>query len=126
MSSDERIGYCVECPLSTRLKEKEARYAALKELEGYAIRATDGTIGHVRDFYFDDEPWVIRYFIIDTGAWLWSRKALLSPIAIGHPNWSERALFVSVTKAQAKDRPDIDAELPVSSQHEIRRLRYYG
>ena len=99
---------------------------SMKELEGYAIRATDGTIGHVRDFYFDDESWVIRYFIVDTGAWLWSRKVLISPIAIGHPNWSERALFVSLTKAQVKDSPDIDTELPVSRQHEIRHLRYYG
>ena len=51
---------------------------------------------------------------------------LISPIAIGHPNWSERARFVSLTKAQVEDSPDIDTELPVSRQHEIRHLRYYG
>ena len=78
---------------------------SMKELEGYAIRATDCTIGHVRDFYFDDESWVIRYFIVDTGAWLRSRKVLISPIAIGHPNWSERALFVSLTKEQVRNSP---------------------
>ena len=31
------------------------------DLRGYAIRATDGVIGKVDDFYFDDEHWGIRY-----------------------------------------------------------------
>jgi hypothetical protein len=33
---------------------------SISDLENYAIRAVDGTIGHVKDFYFDDETWVIR------------------------------------------------------------------
>ena len=53
-------------------------------------RATDGAIGHVKDFYFDDEAWVIRYLVVDTGSWLSSRKVLISPIAIGHPNWTDK------------------------------------
>jgi hypothetical protein len=99
---------------------------SMKGLKGYAIRAIDGMIGHVQDFYFDDESWVIRYFVVDTGSWLSGRKVLISPIAIGHPNWSDRALSVSLTKAQVEDSPDIDTELPVSRQHEIRHLRHYG
>lgn len=55
---------------STLSKEKDTCYAACKDLEDYAIRATDGTIGHVTDFYFDDEAWVIRYLVVDTGTWL--------------------------------------------------------
>lgn len=43
---------------------------SMKGLEDYAIRATDGTISHVKDFYFDDEAWVIRYLVVDTGTWL--------------------------------------------------------
>ena len=98
---------------------------SMNDLEGYAIRATDGTIGHVKDFYFDDEAWVIRYLVVDTGNWLSSRKVLISPIAIGHPNWAEKVLPVSITKEQVKNSPDIDTEKPVSRQHEIRYLGYY-
>ena len=98
----------------------------MNDLEGYAIRATDGTIGHVKDFYFDDETWVIRYLVVDTGTWLSSRKVLISPVAIGHPNWAEKVLPVSITKEQVKNSPDIDTEKPVSRQHEIRYLGYYG
>ncbi|MHB8455619.1 MAG: PRC-barrel domain-containing protein [Acidiferrobacterales bacterium] len=96
------------------------------ELENYAIRATDGTIGHVKDFYFDDERWVIRYLVVDTGTWLLSRKVLISPIAIGRPNWTDKELPVAITKEQVKNSPDIDTDKPVSRQHEIRYLGYYG
>jgi uncharacterized protein YrrD len=60
----------------------------MKDLEGFAIRATDGTVGHVKDFYFDDKSWVVRYLVAETGSWLSSRKVLISPIAVDHPDWS--------------------------------------
>jgi hypothetical protein len=94
-------------------------------LVGYIISATDGTIGHVKDFYFDDEAWIIRYLVVDTGAWL-SRQVLISPIAIGHPNWEEGLFPVSITKERVKNSPDIDTHKPVSRQHESQYLEYYG
>ncbi|MEP7347237.1 MAG: PRC-barrel domain-containing protein [Gemmatimonadaceae bacterium] len=99
---------------------------SMNDLEGYAIRATDGDIGRVTDFYFDDAAWVIRYLVVDTGSWLASRKVLISPVAIGRPNWTEKVLPVSITKEQVKNSPDIDTDKPISRQHEIRYLGYYG
>ena len=96
------------------------------DLEGYAVQATDGMIGHVKDVYFDDEKWVVRYLIVETGGWLASRKVLISPIAIGSPDWTGRVLPVSITKDQVRDSPDIDTDKPVSRQHEMQYLRYYG
>jgi sporulation protein YlmC with PRC-barrel domain len=96
------------------------------DLEGYAIRATDGVIGKVKDFYFDDEAWVIRYLVVDTGTWLLSRDVLISPISIGTPNWAEKVLSVSISKQQVENSPDIDTDKPVSRQHERRYLGYYG
>ncbi len=98
----------------------------MKDLDGYAIRATDGNIGHVTDFYFDDQAWVIRYLVVDTGTWLSSRKVLISPIAIGHPDWMDKILPVSITKEQVKNSPEIDTDKPVSRQHEKDYLGYYG
>jgi len=99
---------------------------SMNDLENYAICATDGTIGHVKDFYFDDTAWVIRYLVVDTGTWLSSREVLISPIAIGKPNWADKVLPVSITKEQVKNSPDIDTDKPVSRQHEMRHLGYYG
>ncbi len=99
---------------------------SVKDLEGYAVGATDGTIGHVKDFYFDDQAWVVRYLVVEAGAWLASRKVLISPIAIGSPDWAQRLLPVGMTKEQVRDSPDIDTEKPVSRQHEIEYSRYYS
>lgn len=99
---------------------------SMKDLEGYAIGAIDGAIGHVKDFYLDDEGWVIRYLIVDTGAWLLSRSVLISPVAIGQPDWTQKLLPVSITKDQVRNSPDIDTQKPVSRHQEAQYLQYYG
>ena len=99
---------------------------SMKDLENYTIGATDGQIGHVKDFYFDDDAWVVRYFVVDAGSWLSSRKVLISPIAVHKPDWSQRTLPVSITKEQVKNSPNIDTDKPVSRQNEEQVLGYYG
>jgi hypothetical protein len=64
---------------------------SMKDLENYAINATDGLIGRIKDFYFDDDAWVIRYLVVDTGSWLSSRKVLISPISVCQPDGLARA-----------------------------------
>ena len=98
----------------------------MQDLDGEAVRAAVGAIGHGNDFYFDDRTWVVRYLVVETGSWLSSRKVLISPISIGHPDWTERILPVSITKEQVKNSPDIDTDKPVSRQHEMQYLGYYG
>ncbi len=97
----------------------------IKDLRGYAIRATDGVIGEVDDFYFDDKDWAVRYLIVDTGGWLSGRKVLISPLAIGDPDWLGQLLPVSLTKAQVEKSPDIDTRKPVSRQQEAMYFGYY-
>jgi sporulation protein YlmC with PRC-barrel domain len=98
----------------------------IKDLEGDAIAATDGLIGTVKDSYFDDEAWAIRYLVVDTGTWLSSRMVLVSPIAIGKANWNEATISVALTREQVKNSPDIDTKKPVTRQHEQDHLGYYG
>jgi hypothetical protein len=98
----------------------------MKTMEDYTIGATDGIIGRVRDFYFDDEAWVIRYLVVDCGEIGMRRRVLISPISVGRPNWPEKILPVSLTRAQVANSPDIDTDKPVSSQQEMGYLGYYG
>jgi len=98
-----------------------------KELYGLAIRATDGEIGTVDEFYFEDETWAIRYLTVDTGGWLGGRQVLISPISVvGAPDWQAKRLDVALTKKQVENSPDINMHQPVSRQHEIAYLGYYG
>jgi hypothetical protein len=95
-------------------------------LKGFAIRATDGGLGTVDQFYFDDETWAIRYLTVETAGWLGGRQVLISPISVVHADWQARRLDVALTKRQVQNSPDIDTHLPVSRQHEAAYLGYYG
>ncbi len=97
----------------------------IKSLIGYTLGATDGEIGKVKEFYFDDESWTIRYLIVETGNWLNGRKVLISPQALLSPDWKNKVFPVNVTKEKIKNSPNIDTEQPVSRQHEIEMYEYY-
>ena len=97
-----------------------------KDLEHYTIGATDGDIGHVEDFYFDDDAWVVRYLVVDTGSWLVGRTVLISPISLREPDWIKRTLPASITMEQVRNSPDIETDKPVSRQDENLYLGYYG
>jgi hypothetical protein len=112
-------------PSMSWLYTERCMLRSMKDMEGYTIGATDGGIGHVKDFYFDDEAWVIRYLVVETGAWLSSRRVLISPIAINQPNWSEKSFPAEITQEQVKNSPNIDTDKPVSRQHEMAYSGFY-
>lgn len=98
---------------------------SLNEISGYRILATDGDIGNVHDFFFDDEIWAIRYIVVDTGTWLPGRKVLLVPSAAKQPEWKNQTIPVRLTKEQVKESPEIDSEKPVSRQAEIELYKHF-
>ena len=98
----------------------------VKDLEKFKINATDGEIGQVNDFYFEDNTWVVRYVVVETGTWLLSRKVLISPVLVHQPDWQAHTLPVSISKEQVKNSPDFDTDKPVSRQNEEQYSSYYG
>ena len=95
-------------------------------LKGSTIIAMDGAIGEIDDFYFDDESWAVRYLVVNTGAWLFRREVLISPISIERVEETNNRVYVNLTRDQVKDSPDIDTQKPVSRQHETAFMDYYG
>lgn len=95
------------------------------EIVGYDIQATDGRIGSVKDFYFDDRSWLIRYVVVDTGGWLTGRLVLISPASVKKPDWSNSLIHVSLTREKIKNSPPIRADMPVSRQEEQKMVSYY-
>jgi hypothetical protein len=80
----------------------------MDDLEDYSIGASDGTVGRVKDFYFDDERWIVRYFVVEAGGRLAGRKVLISTMSIRAPNWLNRLLPVSMTRQQVEESSDIE------------------
>src|ERR1700674_3826664 len=95
-------------------------------INGYAIAASDGRLGTVSDFLFDDASWLVRWLVVDTSHWLSGRKVLLPPSVLGHLDPKEKEFAVRLTMQQVKDRPAVDTELPVSRQMETNVYDYYG
>lgn len=98
---------------------------SIKSLIGYTMKETDGEIGKVDEFYFDDQSWTIRYLIVKTGNWLSDRKVLISPNALLQPDWEHEEFPVNLTRSQIENSPDIDTDKPVSRQQEEQLSNYY-
>jgi uncharacterized protein YrrD len=98
----------------------------VKDLRDFAVGATDGEIGEVKDVYFDDERWAVRHMVVKTGGWLGGRKVLISPICVRDVDWDDEVMNVNLSRQQVRDSPSIDTEKPVSRQHEIDYYNYYA
>jgi sporulation protein YlmC with PRC-barrel domain len=99
---------------------------SIKQLYGETLRASDGEIGHVKDFYFDDTNWAVRYLVVDTGSWLLGRLVLISPHAFGCSYQDGEVLHVNLTRKQIENSPSIETHKPVSRQYEEEYYQYYG
>jgi uncharacterized protein YrrD len=97
-----------------------------KTLEGYKLKSSDGDIGKVNEFYFDDRFWTIRYLVANTGNWLTDRQVLISPYALGSVDREEKEVVVNLTKKQIEGSPSLDSHRPISRQFEDSYYGYYG
>lgn len=97
-----------------------------KKLKGYKLEGLDGEIGKVKEFYFDDQHWAIRYLVADTGNWLSEKQVLISPYSLGDVNEDGECIFIKLTKKQIEDSPSLDSDKPVSRQFEESYYGYYG
>jgi hypothetical protein len=111
---------------------------AVSGLEGCPIEASDGRIGAVKDFLFDDRSWKIRWMVVDTGGWLPGRKVLVHPSAIAPlaipskprlPMMSpgdSLEVSVNLTRRQIEASPEAREDDPVTKDMEALLYDYYG
>ncbi len=98
----------------------------VKTLNGYQLKCNDGRIGSVRELYFDDQYWAIRYLVADTGNWLTGRQVLISPYALRSVDKADKLIHVELTKKQIEESPPLSSDQPVSHQYEKVAFGYYG
>jgi hypothetical protein len=95
-------------------------------IKGYTITASDGHIGTASDFLFEDDSWLVRWLVVDTGHWLSGRKVLLPLSVLGQLDPVAKEFAIRLSKQQIKDSPEIDSDQPVSRQMETDIYDYYG
>ena len=97
-----------------------------RDLAGYGVVAGHGVVRWARDIYFDDRQWKVRYVVVALRHGLTIRQVLVSPVCVVGVDAAARRLETSLTREQILHGPDIDADRPVSRQHEIALHEYYG
>jgi sporulation protein YlmC with PRC-barrel domain len=97
----------------------------LRKLIDLPIKATDDEIGKIKDVYFDDLRWAVRYLVVDT-SWLLGRQVLISAISVGSTDPRDGVVQVRLTRNQIESSPAIDTNRPVSRQQEVGYFDHYG
>ncbi|MEN8512517.1 MULTISPECIES: PRC-barrel domain-containing protein [Burkholderia] len=97
------------------------------EVDGYRLEATDGHIGHVSDFIYDDEAWVIRYLAIDTSSW-WStgKEVLIATHWLDQVDWSTKTVSTTLARDAIRRSPLYDDSQLVHRSYEIELHEFYG
>lgn len=96
-----------------------------KTLLNYKLDSLDGDIGKVRDFYFDDKYWAVRYLVADTGNYLTGRQVLISPYNLIAVNKEKEHISIDLTKMEIEGSPSLNSDKPVSQQFEQEYYGYY-
>ena len=95
-------------------------------IRGTDVHATDGYIGRVEEFYFDDAQWTIRYLAVNTNSWLQRRHpVLISPAAVAS-DWGRAGFNLTLTREQVRNSPEIDLTRVPSREEEIGVLGHFG
>lgn len=97
-----------------------------KTLTGFHLEATDGEIGKVQEFYFDDRHWAIRYLVAETGGWLKERSVLISPYSLRNIDSEKETISVDLNQQQIKDSPAPNSDRPISRRDEKELSVFYG
>lgn len=98
-----------------------------KQLTSSHINAIDGELGKVKDVYFDDRHWTIRFLVVDVHPWLaLSQKVMLSPIALLNFNVKDAEVKVSMSKEMIENCPKVEDYATVSREFEKKYFDYFG
>ncbi len=107
--------------------EMQSHLRSTHEVRGYSVEATDTNIGHIEDFIVDEDTWIIRYLIIDTGNWLpGSKKVVIPPAWAERVDWSDGSVSMGVTSEKIKNSPEYDPTITLDREYEKALYDFYN
>jgi hypothetical protein len=89
---------------------------SLKAIERTTVNATDGDVGSVANFLFDDDRWTVRYLVVETGTAFEQRRVLVSPVAFRTIDWTTRVVQLWLTRREVEGTTD---EVQLRSAKEV-------
>jgi len=76
-----------------------------QKIAGATVSGTDGDIGTVEDFYFDESGWNVRYLVVDTGN---GKRVAVSPECVRN-GWGRAGIQVNLSRRDVSDAVRADS-----------------
>ena len=107
---DPAVAREIQGRVDEEIDQADVHLRSCREIAGYQILATDGSIGEIDDFIFDDQSYAIRGVVVDTRKWLPGKHVRLAPEQIDRVSWDEREVYVKLTRDAVRNSPEYDAD----------------
>ncbi|WDD90908.1 PRC-barrel domain-containing protein [Burkholderia sp. FERM BP-3421] len=127
LSLDSEAGNPVPTFAAPANAPSDTHLRSTDEVRGYQLEATNGRIGSVCGFIYDDEAWIIRYLTIDTRSW-WSigKKVLIATHWFDRVDWAAQTVSTTLTRDAVRNSPAYDDSKPIHRGYEIELHKFYG
>jgi hypothetical protein len=99
---------------------------SMGEVLTYSLKNESDPLGSIHDFIVEDETWIVRHLVVDTGKWLPGRKVLIPTSRIHTISWKEHTITVPFSKEMVISSPPFDPSAPVNEEYVQRLVDYYG
>ena len=88
-----------------------------QKVAGVTVSGTDGDIGTLEDFYFEESGWNVRYLVVDTGSWFNGKRIFVPPSAV-KGGWGRTGVHVNLSRNDVRRIPAVEeAEPDVDNGH---------
>ena len=73
-----------------------------------SIHGGAGEIGHVKDFFVDENDWSIQRLVVDTKNWWPGKIVLIEPRSIKGIDWTDNLVNLKIDRKKVKESPAYD------------------
>lgn len=89
------------------------------DIKSFDVYAQDDKVGSVKNMMVDDDG-KFRYFIVDTGFWIFGKNVLL-PVGMANIDYEDKRVYApQLTKQQVEDLPEFSEDMAIDNDYEER------
>lgn len=92
----------------------------------FSIHTTDGELGKIKDYYFDEVSGHIRYLVVDTEKFLFRNLVLVSPMSIKEIHEDDEAIYLNLSNEKLENSPPFNSVDTVSRLYEQVYNEYFA
>ncbi len=118
--------------LSTYFSSKQTDLFGGHDITNFSVYAKKDAateqdkIGSVKDILVDEQSGRFRYFVVDTGFWVFGKNVIL-PVGMAQLDYDKERLYVlGLTKGQVEDLPEFSTDMTVDHNYEERVRSTYS